>query len=312
MSRDPDAELDAFDAYCRSDLLPWLQDAEQVRKGVANRAYRWVAAIVITCALIALIGLRFNPQLGFFLALGAGGLGVSIALRPLRSWGQRFKADLFGQVFGWFGYDYSPDVPDMLFEPLKSSGILPHYNRRMLQDHVRGRVDTANFELADCQLIRVNQDSKGRQSESTVFHGLIGYYAIPKAFAGRTVLFTDHGIFNMLGGFGRSGERVHLEDPRFEEAFEVYSTDQIEARYLLTPAFMERVLAMRDQLGGRMQAVFTGGRFYLAVHLGRDQFPKPSIFSSVDNLDGINSLVKPVMFIASVVDILKLNQETRI
>ncbi|MBI1260363.1 MAG: DUF3137 domain-containing protein [Rhizobiales bacterium] len=312
MSRDPDAQLAAFEAYCRSDLLPWLQEAELTRRHLANQAYRRVAVVVIVCALIGIVGLRLNAALWIFLAFGLFGFGISMALKPLRAWGGRFKADLFAQVFGWFGYDYSSDVPDMLFEPLWASGILPAYDKRVLQDHVRGHVEAASFELADCHLIRVNRDSKGRRSESTVFQGLIGYYSIPKKFAGRTVLFTDNGIFNMLQGIGRAGERVHLEDPRFEEAFEVYSTDQIEARYLLTPAFMERVLAMRDRLGGRMQAAFTGGRFYLAVHLGRDQFPKPSIFSSVDNLDGINKLVSPIMFIASAVDILKLNQETHI
>ncbi len=40
---------------------------------------------------------------------------------------------------------------------------------------------------------------------------------------------------------GREPEMVHLEDPRFDGVFTVYSTDQVEARYLLTPTFMERL-----------------------------------------------------------------------
>ena len=35
-------------------------------------------------------------------------------------------------------------------------------------------------------------------------------------------------------------EEVMLEDPDFNECFEVYSNDQVEARYLISPTFIER------------------------------------------------------------------------
>jgi len=39
-------------------------------------------------------------------------------------------------------------------------------------------------------------------------------------------------------------KRVGLVDPVFEKIFEAYGTDQVEARYLLTPTFMQRLVRL--------------------------------------------------------------------
>jgi hypothetical protein len=62
--------------------------------------------------------------------------------------------------------------------------------------------------------------------------------------------FTEH----MMGtrwspGSARYGplQEVELEDPEFVEHFDVYATDQVEARYILSPAMMQRLLAFRQE-----------------------------------------------------------------
>src|SRR5881398_3451621 len=50
---------------------------------------------------------------------------------------------------------------------------------------------------------------------------------------------------NIPGLLGKMGlEKIALEDTIFGSEYEVYSDDQIKARRLLTPAFMERLIAM--------------------------------------------------------------------
>lgn len=38
---------------------------------------------------------------------------------------------------------------------------------------------------------------------------------------------------------------VRLEDPEFEKIFVVYSSDEVEARYILSTSFMERLVEFR-------------------------------------------------------------------
>ena len=309
-----DERARAFDGFLKSELEPWLVLKEGERAKIAQRSYVLAGAVILFAIAMAMaLATSMELQFGLFAGGFIGIAGTGIALWPLTSWGKRFKADLFSRIFQWFGYEYSPDAPVTLMEPLRQCGILPGYDKRHLEDHVWGEIERSRFELADCKLVEVHRDSNGRTSETVVFHGLIGYFTFSKPFQGRTVLHTDHGtIFNALGGIGRDGERVVLEDPRFEKVFEVYSTDQVEARYLLTPAFMERLLQLRDGLGGRMQAAFLNERLYLSVHLGKDHFKDPSVFRRVDDPERIERLVAPILFIASAVRILKLNQETRV
>ena len=51
---------------------------------------------------------------------------------------------------------------------------------------------------------------------------------------------------------------MKLENPDFEKTFDVYSTDQIEARYLLSPSMMERLLALEMCIRDSIKAAQTG------------------------------------------------------
>lgn len=58
----------------------------------------------------------------------------------------------------------------------------------------------------------------------------------------KTIKLTQDGI-SMQSKYSRMDknlEEVMLEDPDFNECFEVYSNDQVEARYLISPTFIER------------------------------------------------------------------------
>jgi hypothetical protein len=61
----------------------------------------------------------------------------------------------------------------------------------------------------------------------------------------RTVILRDLGVGNRLQQ-PKGMDPVRLADPRFEKIFEVYSTDQTEARALLDPSVMERLTALEE------------------------------------------------------------------
>ena len=81
--------------------------------------------------------------------------------------------------------------------------------------------------------------------------------------------------------FARPGDLVKLEDPEFEKLFVVYSTDQIEARYILSPALMRRLVEFRRWTSGAVHLSFTQGCVFVAMRPQRDLM-EPSIFRCVD------------------------------
>src|SRR5436189_219873 len=81
-----------------------------------------------------------------------------------------------------------------------------------------------------------------------------------------------------------SRSRRRLEDPVFEKAFEVYGTDQIESRFILTPDFMERLLGLeRTFQGKQLRCAFAGGEMFLAV-AGKNLLESGSMHRRMDDL----------------------------
>jgi hypothetical protein len=101
---------------------------------------------------------------------------------------------------------------------------------------------------------------------------------------------------------------VRLEDPDFERVFSVYSTDDQQARYLLTPKFMERLLLAWGLFGGGgMRACFVSNYLVIAIPSWRDRFEidsRPRAERIVDDLLELVSLAE------GLIDTLEL--ETRI
>lgn len=70
----------------------------------------------------------------------------------------------------------------------------------------------------------------------------------------------------LKGLAGSEMEPVQLEHQEFEERYDVHSTDQVEARALLTPAFMERFVALASKSHFALPgAIADGNRFVVAM-----------------------------------------------
>jgi len=105
-------------------------------------------------------------------------------------------------------------------------------------------------------------------------------------------------------------ENVQLEDPKFEEIFEVYSTDQIEARYLLTVSFMERLLDLADIFDDvEIQLCFDDNNLLMIIPLRKPIFEPGPITEPENFVDDAQSLLKEMHLICQIVDTLKLNMK---
>lgn len=206
------------------------------------------------------------------LFMGAVMAGV-IAYQPLAKVGQTLKqqycaaiADAMGATFTIGGFQ--PPA----FDRLRSMNLVPSFARSKFEDLFSGHYKNSAFELYEGHLEQRHTDSKGRTRYTTVFRGQLIRMHFPREFLGVTIVRRDAGVFNVFGGGkveGRKLERVGLVDSRLEKAFEVWGTDQVEARYLLHPVMMERFLELETKLHGkRLRCAFEGGDCLVAVEGG--------------------------------------------
>ncbi len=111
------------------------------------------------------------------------------------------------------------------------------------------------------------------------FRGMFGWLEFPKKLNGHTVVLTNNQKLKIdrLASFSfKEEQKVLLEDVRFTNKFVVYSTDQIEARYVLSTALMERIVALEEKFKRAILLSFHNEKMYLAVENAHGLFSFPS------------------------------------
>lgn len=97
-------------------------------------------------------------------------------------------------------------------------------------------------------------------------------------------------------------------DPVFESLYEVFSNDQVEARYLLTPSFMTR-LAKADlrNKSFRITLSFENGTINMALPSAKDWF-EFSLFKSVNDIRNLQTVLLELANILAIVDTLRMEE----
>jgi hypothetical protein len=302
-----------------------LSALESTRKGILRRYF-------LTFVLIAVLGagifflISLNPHEGLIIA----SVLISVALliyfiyqtsKQKNKYRERFKSDVVAEVVklinpDWkYLYDYC-----MSQESYQQSGLFPHhYDRYNGDDFVTGQIDQTDFQFSELhtQYKQVTYGSKGQRHEHwiTIFRGLFIHADFNKNFLGTTFILPDTAK-RLLGALGQSlqkfsgrGELVKLENPEFEKLFVVYSSDQVEARYILTPAIMESMVNLHRRFGGEIYFSFVGSRVYFANSFNESLF-EPNIFRSGVNFGDVKEMFD--LFRMTSVLIQELNLNTRI
>ena len=100
-------------------------------------------------------------------------------------------------------------------------------------------------------------------------------------------------------------DMVILEDPIFGKRFKVYSSDQVEARYLVTPAFMERLYNLKTAFGSKnVKCSFYADTLMVSIATKKDLFEICSLYKPTKEV--IYDFYKELNSIYEMIDYFKL------
>jgi len=247
----------------------------------------------------------FGIFVGVVAAFGMGAWG-SMALNKLAKETKLMLIEPVSAEFG-MGYQLTPAPPQEI-NTFRSLGLVPGWDRAKYEDRLTGSRNDTPFEFFEAHMEekRTTTDSKGRTSTTwvTVFRGQCLVVKFHKQFNGVTKVYRDMGMLNWLAKLGQmgKGQKVRLEDPVFEKAFEVYSTDQIEARFILTPDFMERLVGLeRTFKGKQVRCAFAGGEMLLACE-GNSLLEAGSMYRRMGDLGRVREMLQDFAAIFLLID----------
>ena len=107
--------------------------------------------------------------------------------------------------------------------------------------------------------------------------------------------------------------KLMLEDTQFNKKFKAYSSDQIEGRYLLTTAFMERLLNIQTTFGTKdIKCSFYDDKLMIAISTNKNLFELGNLFCKVDKSIYIERFLDEIISILIMIDYFKLDENTKL
>lgn len=299
-------EDDAVAKLYNERVEPLLRASETDRK-TAMKAYQQRLILISLGALAvagAIYGFGGEDQIfnAVFFAVFAFGIGHYWAYKPLEAVGYAAKDRTLRAIASAVGCNYQLNgfAPDGLSE-FKEFSLLPNYDRSNWEDRFSGEHLGCAYAFCDGHL-ETRVQTKNGSRWVTVFRGQTVCIRFPKKFQGTTVVRRDRGLFNFFQRWSTKLQRVGLSDARLERAFEVYSDDQVEARYLIHPVFMERLLELETSFKGQqLRCAFIDGDLIIAVE-GGDKFEIGTMFANLDDIKRARNVVADLRQVVRLVD----------
>lgn len=212
------------------------------------------------------------------------------------------------------GMEYDPGsmVPESSFE--RSGLFSSRIDRYNGEDCFHGRCGSTDLMFSELHVERkeTSTDSKGHRKTRwvTVFRGIYLIADFHKEFSCWVKVEPDIAEAN-FGWLGRklqgiSSDLVRLESPEFEKAFKVTASDQLAARYLLTPDMQERFLDLRGKWSSDVRAAFLDSCLHLAIPM-RENWFEPDMDAPAGDVAVLHAFLTQLMIVLHITETLDLN-----
>lgn len=281
------------DALMAGPLGQWLTGQNASRAEAKAKSARYTRNGIIggiVLGVIVLILFR-DPEPAAWVGFGSFGIGTFMAFNARKQVTDKLKTGINSAIAQALGLTYTMTglAPDC-YERAKSFSLLPSHDNENLEDEWSGPLGEQAFRLHEAKLTEERGSGKSRRTV-TVFEGTLMTIAFTRRFHGVTLVERD-GRHRSLFGFQKDSIELNdvelghiaMVDPRFEDAFNVWSNDPVEARYLVHPEYIERLIAVEEAYAGKnIRALFNGGELLVVLESG-NLFESGSLQASEDRM----------------------------
>lgn len=309
------------------ELTQKLGPLEQQRQATRSRRSR---GTVIMLAVLA-CGLAWTIALSRFAiwATVVGGILTMIALwvtythelaEPYEAFRKQFKRQFISNLLAAVADEvrYLPDGDRQILQDYQHSELFTtEPDRETIEDSIFARIGQTDLKVSELHTeykqTTTDSDGKTQTKWHTIFKGVFISADFHKDFRGKTFVRCDVAEKN-FGRFARMLQKpifsdlqlVQLEDPDFEREFKVQSTDQIEARYILSPSLMRRMFELKERFGSEVEFSFLRSRVHIAISTSRNFF-EPRLGKSLEDPATLRESLDQVSLCMGIVEDLDLN-----
>lgn len=299
------------------NVLAKLEVDRQKIASTQKKGYLFIAFGVIIAVAGLTLGFPIPAAIATFAALVYGGVILYKISDELKSYKESFKVNVIGTALKSLDESLVIEpykgITEEEFESTQIFSQSP--DRYNTEDLVSGNAGKTSFYFAEVHAeyeTQVQTKNGTRTEWHDIFKGIIFAADFNKNFNGVTILKPSNLFSTMSAWFSKNlfsfGDKdvVTLENVDFNKTFITHSTDQVEARYILTPAMMDRILTLNKNTDSTLSLSFINSRMYIAFPLNRNYFEAP-VFKTLLNPDLLNQDIEVINFMYEIVKELDLN-----
>ncbi len=307
-----------FKDFYEQTLVPELIMLDRERKKVDRRVILIVLITVIAIIIEAKIIPEDAGDWKFVIQPLTGILGFILISVVSKNYRLNFKNKIISKISTFVdkNMQYTPEgtVPE---EEFIRSAIFQHScDKYKGEDHFRGTLGKTAVEFSEVvaqYVTRTGSGSSRKETYHTFFKGIFFVADFNKHFKTHTIVLPDTAerLFGKMGQKLQSlainrGELIRLEDPEFEKEFCVYGDDQVEARYILSPSLMQRILEFKRKWNTKVYLSFRDSKVYIAIRMTKNLF-ETRLFKSVVDYNFIEENMRYLILLTGIVEDLNLN-----
>lgn len=303
-----------------ANLQSVLANLEIQRKKVLAANTQGYGAIILGIVLIvtfAIMGLLVAGIVTGLAAIIFGGVILFRISDTATDYKNRFKMEVIGALLSNVDQSLTiqPNSGIAEGEFRQSQLFTTDPDRYSTEDLISGTIGKTSIYFAEvhAEYKTETQGKNGRQEHwHDILKGIVFVADFNKYFNGITVIRPKDFGAGIGAWFAKNiysfGDKniVELENEAFSKCFVTYSTDQIEARYILTPALMDRLCELNQRAAYAISVSFVNSNMYIAFPLAKNYFEAP-LFKSLLHADALSDDLSVLHFMYAIVQELDLN-----
>ena len=301
-----------FTRIYHNQVVPALEGMEGKRKRTQKLAIVISIIIFLLVAIIITfltnldfnIGTKENTFSLLFSFVFAGAAALAVYYMFKKNFEQKIKTIIMPIIMPAFGNFAWTKLAVVSTDEIRMSRLINRFNKINIDDNFVGSYKNVSIRISEAKMEYETRNSKGERDVTTVFDGVLISLEIPKKFHCHT-LVKKRAIIGNNGPY----DEVKLEDPEFSKQFYVNSNDQVEARYLLTTAFMQRYKNIQKAFNAsKIECCFLNNNLLLAVSVSRDLFALGDLNKPLTDTKQFTTFLNEIISILEMIEELKLYQ----
>ncbi len=248
-----------------------LNVLEEERKAI-NQVKASVYAFTFIIGAILSIMLQNYTILIFIIPIG---IVLSIVFTNSRT--SKFKSlykriiilEIFKKLFSQ--YTYNPEQ-GFSYELIKKLDLFEKADRYISSDYIHAEYQNIEMQMSDIDLTKIVR--RGKHSKRiTIFKGQWYIFNFNKQFKSEVQILDSSFIYtNRHDFFDSKFNKIETENVEFNKNYFVFTKNDFEAFYILTPQIIEKLNEFKKRLNCQVLFVFKDNKLHIGVNSHRDYF----------------------------------------